>query len=270
MAEAADILARAGASAAEDLEFLVEAKERARGRVKADPSTDNLAAFGKAKAALDAELARLDTAKAGGSTEAFPNLKAVENYLVAAGWKIGKSKLYKDKDKKLLKRQPDGSVLKTDADAYAALYLAAADAAPEADTDGMLKLKRELQEEELLLARQKRERQTLRLEKERGELIPREEVDMVLVAAVSTYRAGLKQWIYSRLPELVDLVRGDPKMIEEAIHWMLGEANVLFQGFSRTRAMDVLGVESDDDAEHEDDGEDGPSPATSSTPRRPL
>lgn len=207
-------------------------------------------------------LDRFKRLKAAGSAsasqppETIPNLLAVEKYLTAAGWKIKKSKLYKDKNKGLLKVQPDGSVLKTDADAYAALHLAPADAAPEADTDGMLKLKREIQEEELLLARQKRERQTLRLDKERGELVPREEVDKIIIAAVSTYRAGLKQWIYSRLPELVDMVRGDPAMIEESIHWMLGEANVLFQGFSKTRVMDVLGVESDDDAEPDDDGED--------------
>lgn len=259
MPGASDILARAGASAADDLEFLVAAKEKARERAKADPSADNLAAFERARAALTSELSRLDAAKAGGgAAEALPNLKAVENYLVAAGWKIKKSKLYNDKNKGKLKLQPDGTVLKTDADAYAALNLAPADAAPEADGDGMLKLKREIQEEELLLARQKRERQTLRLEKERGDLIPREEVDKVLIAAVSTYRAGLKQWIYSRMPELIDLVRGDPKMIEEAIHFLLGEANVLFQGFSKARAMDVLGVAGDADeaAEQDDDGED--------------
>ena len=51
--------------------------------------------------------------------EKYRNLLEVLKYLKGQGYKIGKSKLYKDRSNKQIRVQADGAVRKKDADAYA-------------------------------------------------------------------------------------------------------------------------------------------------------
>ncbi|EFL53086.1 hypothetical protein DesfrDRAFT_0134 [Solidesulfovibrio fructosivorans JJ]] len=184
--------------------------------------------------------------------EIIGKIPAVEKYLIAAGWKVAKSKLYQDKRKGLLKLQPDGKVSKADADAYAEERLVSADAAPDAEPDEVLGMRRDLLKAELDVKQQLAERNRMRLEKERGELVSRGEFDGMMVAAVSVLRSSMRQWFYVKMPELVELVAGDPTKVEEGIHFFMNESNVFFNGFSRVRLFDVQ----DDDLE-ESEGEEG-------------
>jgi len=247
--DAADIMAMAKRSADSDLAFLLKAKEEAKARLKSDSSPENINAFNKAKAALETEMAKRSDAAA--PVETLGSILKVESYLTSAGWKVKKSKLYQDKKKGLLKMQPDGTVLKSDADTYAAAYLAPADAAPDKDDDGTLELKRDLIKAELEVKQQLAERNRLRLERERGEVVPRDEVDKILVATASVLRSGLRQWIYVKMGELVELVGGDPAKIEPAIHFFLNDSNVFFNGFAKARDFDVVDTGDDEDGEPE-------------------
>lgn len=181
-----------------------------------------------------------DAAIPGVPAESLGKLPAVERYLAAAGWKIKKSKLYQDKKKGLLRLQPDGTVLKVDADTYAAAHLTPADAAPDADDSETLRLKRELVRAELEAKKQLVERNTLRMSRERGDLVSREEIDAMIVSAVSVLRSGMRQWIYVKMGELVELVGGDPAKMEEAIHLFLNESNAFFNGFARARTFEIV------------------------------
>ncbi len=253
MTDAADVIALARKSADSDLAFLLKAKEEAKSRLRTDPSPENINAFNKAKAAMETEMARQQNTES--PAEVLGNILKVETYLAASGWKVKKSKLYKDKRAGLLKVQPDGAVLRADADAYAVLArLRPADAAPDAPDQKSLELRRQLEEAELEAKRQLVERNKLRLARELGEVVPREEVDRILVAAVSVLRSGMRQWIYGRMAELVELVRGDPSRVEPAIHMFLDESNAFFNGFARARNFDV--VDDEDDAPPGAPGED--------------
>jgi len=244
----AELLALAKKSAENDLPFLLASKEKARQAHKENPTAETMRLFNLAKTAYDAELSKVERGGISGPvSESLGKLPAVEKYLSAAGWKVKKSKLYQDKKKGLLKMQPDGTVLKSDADAYAAVNLAPADAAPDADDQETLRLKREQLRMDLEIKRQVQERGLMRLQKERGELVPREEVDQILVSAVTVLRSSLRQWLYVNMGELVELVAGDPAKIEPAIHFWLNASNEFFNGFSRRREFEV-----------EDDGEPEP------------
>jgi hypothetical protein len=185
------------------------------------------------------------------SSESLGKLPAVLAYLKAQGWKLEKSTLYNAKRRGQLKVQPDGTVTKADADAYAAASLKPADAAPDREDGEVLRMKRDLVQAELELKQQATERSRMRLEKERGALIPRDDVDALLVAAVSALRSSMRQWIYVKMGEFVELVSGDPRRVEEGIHFFLAESNGFFNGFSRARTFDV--VDDEDELETEAD-----------------
>ena len=78
----------------------------------------------QAKKNLDAARAALDEAinrlwiKYVPEDSRFKNLMEVVGYLRGKGYKIGKSKIYKDRNSGQIRVQPDGSVLQKDADAY--------------------------------------------------------------------------------------------------------------------------------------------------------
>jgi hypothetical protein len=242
---AADVMAMAKRSADSDLAFLLKAKEEAKLRMKADPSPENINAFNKAKASLDAEMAKNQQATVSG--EVLGSILKVENYLTSAGWKIKKSKLYQDKKKGLLKMQPDGTVTKADADAYAAAYLAPADAAPDADDAETLRIKRETFQVELENKRLAQERMKRKMAQDMGELLPRAEVDEILVAAVTVLKSTMRQFFYVKGGEIVELVDGNPAKIEGLIHFLLNESNHFFNGFAKARSFDV--VDDGDDEE---------------------
>jgi len=70
-----------------------------------------------ARAALDESVERM-WKKYVPEDSRFKNLMEVVGYLRGKGYKIGKSKIYKDRQGNQIRVQPDGSVLQRDADAY--------------------------------------------------------------------------------------------------------------------------------------------------------
>lgn len=94
-----------------DLEILKAAKETARENVEKEPSRAHLDAFDKASRMLADYLA-------GDREPAFDNVTEVVKYLNRLGYKLGKTKAYKDAEKGLLRRQAGGAVLESDVKAY--------------------------------------------------------------------------------------------------------------------------------------------------------
>ena len=52
-------------------------------------------------------------------------------------------------------------------------------------------------------------------------------------------------------PQLVEIVRGDPSRIEEAIHFELEKSNEFWNGFAKARNFDVVDEDEDEDADAE-------------------
>jgi len=86
-----------------------------------DPSSASLKNMQAAEAALDEFVSSLKASSA--ERPSFVNKYAVFVSLKEDGLKVGKSKLYKDAEKGLLRVQPDGSVLLSDVELYKRAYL---------------------------------------------------------------------------------------------------------------------------------------------------
>ncbi|HEA67788.1 MAG TPA: hypothetical protein ENI07_13340 [Desulfobacterales bacterium] len=192
-----------------DIEVLIEAKETARARVVGDPNDKNLAAYERA-------LKLVEGRQGNGDPEpAFANRQEALKQLERQGYKIKKSKLYKDAKDGLLKLQPDGKVLEKDLDRYARLARLDKPAARSgvniddvlADTANatLKKLQEQIKDLEL-----KNEVAT-------GQYVEKALVDMEMASHIAVINAGFDQVISESLPEVIDAVNGDSTKLAEAM-----------------------------------------------------
>lgn len=163
--------------------------------------------------------------------ERIKNGAAAMRWLEERGYVVPcKTVFYDDiKVRKKLRRQPDKSFLATDLEAYGEIHLARADA-PEEDESQTPAGRRELaraEREELNL-----ELDRLRLLRERGEMIPRAELDQHLVDMVTILRSVLEQQVVSMAAELVSVVRGDPARVRDAVAFLEERQREAFHGLS--------------------------------------
>ena len=201
-----------------DIDILIKAKDEARAKVEKDPTAENLSALEKASKML-AEL-----------QEPEPEM-SVKNRLEAMkrlrreGFKIGKTKLYKDSSDGLLRIQPDGSVLEKDIDRYVRI--------------SGLKKPAEISDAELqVLQKKKNEMEVKKLEAQvsdltfrqavaQGKFIPRAEFEMEMAVRAGALDAGLRHRFMSECRDLVDAVGGDVSLVpilQEMLGKMLDEA----------------------------------------------
>lgn len=142
------------------------------------------------------------------STPVFASLKEVLTHLEAEGKRIGKSKLYQDKSKGLLKAQPDGTFKRRDVDRYAASL--PSNALPEKKTaeaqeyaDRKARAEAEKLEEQVRAERHKNEIRE-------GRYILREDVEVELAARAGVLATGLRNMFETALLDLIHLVDGQP------------------------------------------------------------
>ncbi|HEA68550.1 hypothetical protein LCGC14_0944730 [marine sediment metagenome] len=193
-----------------DIEVLIEAKETARARVVTDPNDKNLAAYERALKLVDGRQGNGDPEE-----PAFANRLEALKQLERLGYKIKKSKLYKDAKDGLLRLQPDGKVLEKDLDRYARLARLDKPAARSgvniddvlADTANatLKKLQEQIKDLEL-----KNEVAT-------GQHVEKALVDMEMASHIAVINAGFDQVISESLPEVIDVVNGDSTKLAEAM-----------------------------------------------------
>lgn len=186
-----------------DLPILIAAKENAKRTVQDDPSAANLSAYDKAKKMLEEHLSEKETS--------FDNRIEALNYLNRQGYKIGKSKLYQDCKKGLLKLQDDGSVLESALKKYANKYLTQLETIPDTKQDSVAAQQLKFQKEAEKLTIQVEALQ-LELDIKKSLYISRPDFEMEFAGKVAILKAGLEFMIYSNALELVELVLdGDPE-----------------------------------------------------------
>lgn len=94
------------------------------------------------------------------------------------------------------------------------------------------------------------ERSRLKLEKERGTLVPRSEVEEALAARALFFRNEIKNFGLRKAGEIIDLVRGDPAMQEAFMDWWRDETADWMDAWSGE--MSFGGSEDGDDLGPED------------------
>jgi hypothetical protein len=160
--------------------------------------------------------------------ERFPNVLAVVAYLKSQGFKIAKSKIYKDRKDHQIRVQPDGSVLKKDADAYAKTLKLLGDP---------LKGLEEAQRKKLELETLKLEKQTQILTHElkvkEGLFVPRDEADLARAAALSVIEANVRNLHLTCAGDWIGIVSGDPASTAPLIDAMGQQLDDLFNRLSQ-------------------------------------
>jgi len=216
----------------DDLNILTKARDEAAKRVEQDPTAENLAALGKAwKMLVDLQVEK----------EVEPSVKnrlEVMKHLRREGFKIGKTKLYKDATDGLLRIQSDGSVLEKDIDRYVRI--------------SGLKKPAEISDAELqMLQKKKGEMEVKKLEAQvsdmtfrqavaQGKFIPRAEFEMEVAGRAGALDAGFRHMIMMIASNLIEAVGGDLSLVPVFLEMIYSEYDILMNEYASMDNFQVI------------------------------
>lgn len=143
--------------------------------------------------------------------QVFKSAMDAARFLKNQGYKVSKSKLYKDLGG-LLPRQADGTIRAADLMVYAATL--GKDGSREQDTDRFVYMKQQAEIKKLVESTK-----SIILEREikEGKYIPKDEADREKVDLVSVMEANFRHFLHTRMPDLCAVMVGQPEKIPAAI-----------------------------------------------------
>jgi hypothetical protein len=221
-------------SDATDLQALLTAKENSKRNMLDEPSAANIAAFEKAKRAMELFLRGPDTA----DQLVFAKRKDALEYLKKQGFKIGKSKFYGDCKKGRCKLQDDGKILEKDLMRYVkSACLVRLSTLEDKGRSGISELRQQKEleklEEDILAKRRRRE-------VDEGNWIPRSAFELELAARAAIFEAGQRHMLHSRVGEWCSLLKGDPSAIPLVLEDMEKSLNRQLTDYADLRRFQVL------------------------------
>lgn len=222
----------------DNLEILIKARDEAAKRVEQDPTAENLAALEKATKMM-ADL------QVGEPEPSVKNRLEVMKHLRREGFKIGKTKLYKDAGDGLLRIQSDGTVLERDIDRYVRI--------------SGLKKPAEISDAELqLLQKKKNEMEVEKLTQQvsdlkfkqginRGLYISKAEFELEFAAKIAVLKDGLEFEIHSSAHDLVELIKNSDSESakQKLIDKRLQDLSRQFNFFANIKKFEVVFKEED-------------------------
>jgi len=227
-----DLIRAMGESEAQDLAILVAAREEAKRRALEDPSKTNLDALDKAEGMIKRALARQQK----GTGQVFRTQVAAAAFLEERGFSVKKSKFNNDVRAGHVPTNQDGHFEESALFAYANAHLQAkaktenlglaAAKASEASASEVVKLKQA-------------EWITLKLARERGEVMPVADFHAEMAARAQFFAGELRQIAPRVVPVLVALVGGDESKIGEAVRLMEEEIITAMDAWSADRPFVV-------------------------------
>ena len=207
MNDQSSLLALAEQSAQTDLAFLLKAKEEAKKRMKDKPSQENIAAFNRARDAVDAETTRL---AAPSPLRVYRTQADAVAYLQNAGYKISTA---------TFNRALKAGKIPTNAAGHfeeaVLLGYAVANREPTAKVENkaLASATTEKISADAELKQYQAARQKLRLEKEQGLLMPRLEHERDLAARALFFKREVENFIHLHGPGIIHLVGGDQERL---------------------------------------------------------
>jgi hypothetical protein len=165
----------------------------------------------------------------------FPSLHEVVNHLDAAGFRISKSKIYRDKDKGMIRVNADGSVPETEVRAYAAaLERKEGDIGDLSDIHAQKTAKEvEKLEEQIKKARFERE-------KEEGKYIPIKDFEAELSARYMVLESGIKHLFNMKVREWIALVNGSPEKSGDLLQQMIDGLDAQLNEYANADRYQVM------------------------------
>ena len=169
----------------------------------------------------------------------FATVDEVIAYLVDAGWVAKKPTIYRHRQQGKFLQKDDGQFRQKDVDRYAKTWLkqqATGKKVKELEDQ----LQRQILEEELATAKEKRRKIERENSLAEGKLIDRREVENWLAGRAGILEAGLKHWIQSRVADWLRLGGGDLKKAGELINAMIRDLDEHINGYAQAKEFDVV------------------------------
>lgn len=202
-----------------------------------EPTAANLRTWQAAKGALEAFLGDVDPASSGNGAGAMNSILAVTDFLNKDGWKVSKSKLSRDAQRGMIRKNADGTISEAEAIAYAHKYLKRAMVPDSESTEEMLRNKAEA---EVALLRTREEK--LRFEKEvsQGKYLRRDDVRLETAVKVGVLEAGLKNAVRIHADEWLQRAGGDASRAGLLCDLIYAEIDKLLDDFGNLPELGVV------------------------------
>jgi len=168
--------------------------------------------------------------------KAFQNLITAMIHLDQSGFKISKSKIYRDKDKNFIKVEPDGTVLESEIRAYASTLERKDGGSLEDLNDVHLrKANKDVELRDLKIKRMQFD-----LDKERGLYIERKLFEAELAARAMVFESGFRHTFTMHLREWVAMVGGRLEKEADFLQALNHALDSQLSGYASTQSYQVM------------------------------
>jgi hypothetical protein len=184
---------------------------------------------------------------------AFPSLLDACEHLKKTGYRISKSKLYRDRDKNYFKVNADGTVPEAEIRAYAAEHLPKSRASlHDLDDIHAVKTAREVERLE-----KQNEKLQFELDRERGRYIPRVDFEAELAARAAVLDSGFRHLFNIKAREWIAVVGGRPERTADFLAALNAGLDEQLNVYATTQVFQVLFEDQEDDADVDAGGSGG-------------
>lgn len=228
-----------------DLASLLKAKETAKKLMMDEPTPANISAYDRAAALLDKAIER-DREKSSAVKKAdeaaaprFRKLSEVVKYLQDEGYKIKKSKVYKDAASGFLMEAAYGNGYSlNDVIAYAATQ--SLDKVSDSKTgkvDHLTEMRLTAEVEKLRI---QVEKMTWEMNRDQGKYLLKEDVRTELALKISVFEAGFKHAVAVNAADWIAAVGGKAEKIQVMVEMMNMALDNLFSEFAEVDELDLV------------------------------
>jgi len=176
----------------------------------------------------------------GENDKPFENIHSIHKWLIDNGWKVSPPTLYRHRrEGKLRPNLADGKWSRAFVKEYATKYLRRQKSGvtiSKEEQDSLVDQKLRQQIRKLKAEASKAENE---LERLRGTMIPREEVEPAMAARAVALMAGLQHTVTMRAPDWCELVGGDEKRIRLLVETILDDLARWFGDYARPLEIEV-------------------------------
>lgn len=165
----------------------------------------------------------------------FKNLLEAMKHLKGLGYKIGKSKIYKDAKDRQIRVQADGAVLKRDAEAYAKTLKLLGDPLKGLEAAQARKAELEIERLEHIMAGLKRERDI-----QEGRFVLAEDSDLEKANNAGAIFVALSNVLLNSARELIEACAGDQRRIEIFIEAVKQQLERAANSLSKMEEFEVI------------------------------
>lgn len=181
-----------------------------------------------------------DTENTGKEERVFENVYLLVEHLEREGFKISKSKAYRDKRAGILRVQKDGTVLPSDARAYA-LTLRKVGVSPiNLEAINQEKAKKEIEKLEIQV-----EKIRFDLERERGKYLLKEDFMMEMSARATVLDLGLRHMVHTRCSEWARMIGGKEEKVGLMIDSINNDIDDLLNSFAAMDRFQVVFIDNE-------------------------